>query len=438
MEGGPPVFSQDNTCPDLLFPTVLNLALVDLKGDGVVTAKIYDGKILRSVQSQSINATDIASEYFTSVPSAPAVYQAQQPLPITFKYHDIPDSYAITLEVTCSADAKLAAVALDFNDSNQARPTTANDKLIDLTTQSYRFIGFVRPDETFATLITGCAGRTVTLHDAADRSYAANGGKKLFTPANIAMRFTAANNRVNISSGATGYDYETLLAALAASKKSDGLFFLGDIGGERYFAHAFETAKLFGEPIHAVLGPGDQTSIAQNADYISQSGKPVRYLVETDYINFYCLSIPLAEADMERDSDGNLIGTTPEEMTETGRFYRWMQTKIARNPGKFNIMVVGYPPYSATPTFTPGFAALRWNFKKLGVHAVIANGRCYERFYEDGIYYFNVGTGAKAALLESGGIASPGILSVYATPNILTFEFNDTDTELRDHAIILI
>jgi len=425
---------------------LIRASMTDVRVSGNITTRIFGDCKLVETQTMTLNTTRPDSNLLAQNPIVGIVGASATTTIVTLDFIENPSVYAIGVEFTCSADSKLTTLELECEEVTVDRPVV-DPAISDETPASYfSFVGYAIQDAAYSgSSAVGLQGERLFLHNFSAPAWVANGGKKITTPQNIAKLFGAATNALQLSSGAVVYQYETLMNVLGrASNQTNIRFLLGDLGDSYYFAPVFEAVRSLGPSsattIEAVLGPLDQTSIARNADFISQSKRPVRWIVETPYVNFYCLSIPLPEADMARDADGELIGPTPEQMLETGSFADFVSTNIAALPGKFNVVIIGYPPYSNCATFTPGFAALRWNFRRMGVHAVIANGRCYERFYDNSVYYINVGTGSKAALLETtvDGIAVPGFLEAVAFPNLLTFRFLDEDLQERDRAVIVI
>jgi hypothetical protein len=142
------------------------------------------------------------------------------------------------------------------------------------------------------------------------------------------------------------------------------------------------------------------------------------------YVDFYVMQMPLADANAQ---------------SSTGQFARWLESSIiSRNNGKFNVVIIGLPPYSDTPSFAPGYTALRWNFRRMGVHAVLSSSTAYERFVNNNVYYINVGTGCAVGIETTDkGISTPGILEISATPTIIAFDFYDNNGNIADRATIV-
>jgi len=445
-----PLYSGERATPTVYFgyanqqdptttlrPDSLALLYADVKSSGHVVVRVFQNDGLSEEDIQTLERVAPAG-LEDLVPQLPDTFRAKQLTPVVSSFTEKPYSYGVSISVTCSADAKLAAVMFEAAPNTLDRPVVKTGQTEHLEVQTFRAVGFVKPDGVQTRPISADVGRLYYLYGMEEPSYVLNAGTRIETHLNTAKRFIAGSASLNTSPFATVYDFRTF-ETLLGSEKTDGLFLLGDLGDEP-FAPVFAAAKRNREHIYAILGPNDQDTKEENADYISQSKRPVRFVVSTDYVDFYCLSIPLRTVDMGRDASGNLTGVTPEEMLETGSFCRWLQRQIeTRDSGKFIVLMLGFPPYSNVATFTPGFAALRWAFHKYGVHAVVSNGRAYERFTRDNVLYINAGTGSRNALLEptgDNGLSVPGMLEIVASPNVLTFNFLDNERISRDTSIL--
>ena len=430
-------FANQQDPTSIIRPDALSLLYADVKTSGHVTVRVIQNDGLTEEDIQTLTRATPAG-LDSIIPQLPDTFRAQQVTPVVSSFTDKPYSYAVSIGVTCSADAKLVALTLEAAVNTVDRPVTKSDETEHLEVLTYRAVGFVTPESIQTRPIAATVGQLYYLYGMEDPSYVLNAGTRIQTRLNTAKRFVAGASSLNTSPFATVYDFLTF-ETLLGTEKTNGLFLLGDLGGEP-FAAVFEAARRNRETIHAILGPTDQDTEEENADYISQSKRPVRYVVSTPFIDFYCFSFPLRTVDMARDANGNLIGVTPEEMTEDGTFCRWMRRQIEnRDSGKFIVAMFGFPPYSGCSTFAPGFAALRWAFHKYGVHAVVCNGRAYERYTYNNVLYLNVGTGSRNALLESpgdNGLAVPGMLEITASPNVLTFDFLDENRISRDTSIL--
>jgi len=425
--------------------SLIRASMTDVRRSGDITTRIFGDCRLAEVQTMSLVASRPEDTLLAQPPIVGVVGASATTTVVTLDFIENPGVYAVGIEFTCSADAKLTTIDFEFEELSVTRPVVAPETSDEVQPQHFTFVGNAIQDNAYSgPIVSGQQGKILILHNSLAPAWVANGGQKITTPENVARLFIAASNELQLSTDAVVYDYSTLMDLMNANKLVNRRFLLGDLGNSYPFPPVFKAVHSAGPyertVIEAVLGPYDQTTLARNADFISNSLRPTRWIVETDFVNFYCLSIPLSADDMARDSDGNLIGPTPEEMTETGSFADFVSTNIQNKPGKFNVIIIGFPPYSACPTFTPGFAALRWNFRKMGIHAVIANGRSYERFYSNSVLYINVGTGSKAAFLEEtlGGLMTPGYLSATAFPNLLTFSFLDQDGNERDRTVVII
>jgi len=411
-------------------PESASLSFVNVKSNGTVTLITYvDNKFVssRSLQLEADTNTN------TNTPVAAIVSKNAKPQVLNFSLDEGLLGYSVSYELVCTAEADFATAVFECPESEQLA-THAEETSV----QTFRVLGNILPDEIYA---GGSASVDLhvwmILYSRLGPAWVSNGGKRITALQGEAVKFIAQASNQTFDASSKLYDYSTLIGLITqnGTKPTDGLFILGDLGNDSCVP-AFKILRMLGEEVHPVLGPSDQETLTLNAEYTAQGGKPIRYLVETDHVDFYCFSIPLPTADAEIDSGGNLVGPTPDEMLETGQFARWLSASIANRPKtRIPVVVFGYPPYSSSARFAPGFAALRWNFRKLGVKLVLANGRSYEHIYLNDVTYINVGTGSKSSLLEAG---VPGQLEILAHAKHLELSFKDYLGYERDRASILI
>ena len=411
-------------------PDDARMAFVNVKTDGVVTLATYvDNKFVASKSLSLVADTNTN----TNTPVSAVVSKNAKPQVLDFDIGESPLGYSVTFEVTCTAEAEFATAVFECPDAEQlALPAT------ETVIEVFRAIGYIIPDESYTTSATVEIGSNLVLYSRTDPTWVVNGTKRITALRGHAVRYLAHAKSLSIEANGSVYDYATLTRLIRNRETpSDGLFILGDLGNDSCVP-AFAVLRSLGETIHPVLGPTDQEDVTRNAEFTAEGGKPIRYLVETAHVDFYCLSIPLPSADSYVDSDGNLIGSTPNEMLETGMFARWISASIAsRSKSRIPIVVIGYPPYSESSRFVPGFAALRWNFRKMGVKLVLAGGRSYERMYLDDVLYINVGTGSKASLLDAAGIRTPGQLEIVACAKRIELTFKNLLGDELDRTTIL-
>lgn len=411
-------------------PDFARMSFVNVKTSGTVTLSVYVDNVFVSSQSLSLEADTNTN---TNTPVAAIVSKNAKPQVINFDLGESPLGYSVSFEVTCAAEAEFATAIFDCPDAEQLAPAAIKEHV-----DVFKFLGNILPDTTHSGGTANVTiGSTMVLYDRSNPAWVVNATNRVTALTGKAVRYVAQNQIQAFNPTSKLYDFGTLRQLLGIREASDGLFVLGDLGNDSCVP-AFSILRARGETLHPVLGPSDQETVTANAEYTAQGGKPIRYLVETDHVDFYCLSIPLATADSEVDANGNLLGSTPDEMLETGMFARWVSASIAlRSKDRIPVVVIGYPPYSSSSRFAPGFAALRWNFRKMGVKLVIANGRSYERMYLNDVTYINVGTGSKSSLLEDAGISTPGLLEMRAHAKRLDLTFIDILSNERDRATIL-
>jgi hypothetical protein len=425
-----------------LRPEVVQIALTDVTRSGVLSCKTYIDNVITDIGSNEVVATTPVDNMLAISPISTAMGVGSQNTVVTVDYMENPYGYSVSFEVTCSAACRLVTFSGSLQSREIDRAATSDNKPVDYAPGVFDFLGNVYPDSSLVgTSFVMDRDAAYVLEGTAGDSILYNGGRNVSVVLREAKRFKAQSDRLTASATVTVHDLSTLYSLLNVAETPDKLFLVGNLGGEDYHTHIWAMMDAVGhDKLEATISDDDQATIAQRKDYMALAARPVYHIVETEYVDFYCCNFPLPTADLILDENG-VLTSTPADMLSTGRIARWVETSIAeRNNGRFNIVVFGYPPYSTTPKYGPGLAALRWNFRRMGVCAVIANGTAYERGIENEVYYFNVGTGSKSALLEAPagyGLAVPGKLRLTALPNNLGFDFLDANGNIIDRAAIV-
>lgn len=163
------------------------------------------------------------------------------------------------------------------------------------------------------------------------------------------------------------------------------------------------------DKLSAILAPkqcyGPASYKDVDATYPAWYKRRERYhMLRTNLVEFFVLSGGWNSANLGLDSSGNPTGTSTEidGYTGTSRQAAWLRYWLARSTRVFKVVLIGYPPYTDENTLYPGFAPLRWPFKKWGADLVLAmSPGVYERFYIGGFPYINLGLGGSVNAFKS-------------------------------------
>jgi hypothetical protein len=120
----------------------------------------------------------------------------------------------------------------------------------------------------------------------------------------------------------------------------------------------------------------------------------------------------------------------------------WLLAALAASQATWKIVVTHHTVYSSSSA-GGGYAALRWNWAALGVHAVIqGHAHGLERIYKDGLYFFTCAMGGDGhhgwgtALAETKwretNTSLSGYLKISDSAGDLQFEFYDTGNNRLD------
>lgn len=428
----------------LLKPAGVVAQFNGISGSGTVTCRTIIDNAIVATNSIDLTATTPTDNLLSASPRAFSLGSDTQMTPIVFDHAEVPQGYAVAFELTCSANARLVSFVADMGEQTVDQPqiplTVAS---LPVANEVFALLGNINPDSTqtgteFSGLITG---NSYTFHAGTVAAILRNGGNNLSLALRNSQSIPAAADRLNASASSSLFSYQTADNLFAQVTRPRNVFLLGALGGTTYHSHAFMPAwRAAGRAnTFAVISDADQTTETSKDDYFGLSNGPIMQLIETEFVNFFLVNFYLPTADLIIDADGNLP-VTPDDMLATGRMANWISVMIREMASdKFNVVLFGYPPYSGTSKYAPGLAALRWNFRRMGVDAVIANSKCYERYYTGAVHYLNAGSGSAVAGLQNSddGLAVPGILRLTATSNLLAFDFIDEDGKLRDRTTIV-
>lgn len=353
-----------------------------ISGDTLRVAYYCDGELVDNSEL-AVDASNITNQPPVASPFV------NQPSVLPLKYGPPPrEAAAVSIWLEWAADMEFVGVSADGDAEVIIQPTSAILKTVAPTT----FVVLANPDiHTLAA--TGSSLSEISGLLAGEYYYAAgtaNIGSGTYTDS----IFKANLSRCKLSGSLYNVDdfRDLWLQAKQETNRSDTIITLGnqtdgtEIGWDKYSA-ILSPKQAYGAASYKDL---DQT-------YPSWYKRRERYhMLRTDLIEFFVISGGWNSANIGLDSSGNPTGTSNEidGYTGTSRQAAWLRYWLARSSRVFKVILIGYPPYTDQTTLYPGFAPLRWPFKKWGADLVLAlSPGVYERFYLGGFPYINLGLG---------------------------------------------
>jgi hypothetical protein len=184
------------------------------------------------------------------------------------------------------------------------------------------------------------------------------------------------------------------------------LVILGDTDVTDTYKHLFTAIEDAGITPQGVAGDYTRELTARAADWFGCSQMPDIALVESDYVDFYCLNFPLTSG-------------SPSELTVAGRFRQFVELYIASRLSlkRINIMMVAISPAENATLAT-------WEFARMGLHAVIAPGAVYRNESVGGVLFMDIGQAGHG-------------LRITARPRCATLSYVNTTSRL-DTAYLVI
>lgn len=397
----------------------LNLGFNDVRSSGTVVCELWtDKKLNHGLRTQqALTADDVDEADFSAVPQRYPLATETKSAVLSFDLCDADTGYASGVFVSIAADARLVSATIDTEEGVTAAALPVQD-LID-TVEVYLAAG-ITPDVSTAgpADVELTRGSDYVFYTESTPADFLNGGSLVKTKsAPDAAVFNAKADLASIPAEGQILSYSTASGLIPA--KSTAII-LGGFGAKTH-PQALE-AVLFNRGINhkVVLGPAECGSTAQAKEFFAKTASIQRDVIETAFVNFYLISFIVDESTATVNSSG-IMPSTPADMTTAGEAYTWLAGQLRdKGVGKFNIVCFALPPYSSHD-YTPGFATLRWGFRKLGVHAVFSGGSQMERRYVDGVHYVNLAS-------ANTGVSPTAVLKLVATAGHVQCEFvNDND-----------
>lgn len=412
-------------------PERFYVELTSVRANGSVSVRTITDKKIGNTNIIGVVAQTPAANLLSQAPTIFTTGDSTQNETLTANFTETVYGYAVGVELVCSVDARLVSVRADFVEKETPRPVALDGHQIELAERRFLVLGNIRADQK----LTGACHYNVVVGNeyiaqapVGSKISIQNGDKVFVVHARGAMRFTAQADVIYTDATATIYDFNSLIPLLSRGNPEtvndpapSRLIITGNLGNDELNHEAFfNLFERMGVPVSAVTGKDEWTNGTISKDFFSQSGSPKFSQLSTDYVDFYLLNIDPANS---------------ADTSSTGKIAHWIEASIkAATIKKFNVVVVGSPPYSESSLKV---AALQWNFRRMGVHLVLSTGEAYERYVYNNVYYINVGTGRASGLSATQGLAVQGIVELRALPTILAAEFYDTTRATRDRIAIV-
>jgi len=412
-------------------PTSVECVFGNVENAGVATVEMFIDKRASKIVTKdvAVENSDKSQRGFKTVPYSLPLEGNTDVVSNTFDFCGEPYGYALGVFIHCTARARLVSMSLR---GDTVENTAVEGRITEESDEVFIAFGSARADlftsgESYAATEVG-----KRYYYYADGAGTLMNGEKEFSPELPlnTLVFNAASNVTYFANSGNLIDYSTVETILNLEPNAR-VIFLGDAGYKDSFGHFRAMGDKNGNLLYALAGDADRKDDATTADFCTKLGFPAYHCLETTHVRFFFCSFDLNETQSVIDADGELV-STPPEMLETGLYAQRIAQTIANGESKVNIVCFHFPAYSSI--LSPGYAALRWNFKRMGVHGVLSAAALgYERNYLNGVHYVNAGTGDKANIQKgTGDIATAGALILSARRGFVSGEFRGIDGIARD------
>lgn len=347
------------------------------------------------------------------------------------------EAAAISVWLEWSADMELVGISVDGSTTPIVQPPSIMLKSVELET----FVVLANPD-IYTIAATGTSLAEVSGLITNEYYYAA--GTANIGSATVTDNIFKANlSRCKLSGSLYNvHDYRDLyLQALREPGISNTILTLGnntdgtEVGWDKL-------AALMGVKTIQGANSYKDLDVALSSWY---KRRERYYMIRTDLVEFFVISGGWNSANIGLDSSGNPTGTSTEidGYTSSSRQAAWLRYWVTRSTRPFKVVLIGYPLYTDETTMYPGFAPLRWPFKKWGVDLVLS--LCpgvYERFYIGGFPYINLGLGGTTNSFKPASRSvrryndSTGYLAVTPRTFSLDISFKDANGDVVDATTI--
>ena len=404
-----------------LRPTSVEVSLSNISSEGSITVELFVDKQTRNTVTKPVKPLTSVGRVFKSTPVSIPLEGNTDVKTYTFNFSNEPFGFSAAAFILCTADSRIVSAAITMDKRELA---AAPDNIVDTLAEHFVLAGNWRPDSVTIdskTFEVEVGKRYFWFGESYPKLL--NGNKEVTTRApNFCSIFGAAANVLYGDESGMLLDYSTCQSILKDASSHDAIIGLGDYGYQLKFGHFQTLLESVGCVFYGVSGEHEWTDDSTAKDYSSKMDGLLFRIVERRDVRFFLCSFKLNHAQIELDETGN-IESTPDEMLESGTYAQRIETHIKNAPSKINIVCFHLSPRK--------YAALAWNFKRLGVHAVFsAHDVNYSRVYEDGVYYINAGTAD--GLNINGDVQVAGAVHLDVRDGFVTGSYVDVNGEIHD------
>lgn len=401
-----------------LRPTSVEVALSSINTEGNLTVEVFVDKQTRSTVTKPVRLAT-TQRLLSTVPVSIPLEGNADTRTYTFNFSNEPFGYTASAFVFCTANTRITCIGMATDDRDIP---AAPDNIVDTLEEDYLLAGNWRPDMTFRD-----ADKFEVDRGGRYYLYSDEGGKLLNGKAELVGRqptysqaFIAAANILYLNENVRFFSYLTAETWFGVNPGT--VIGLGNYGYDEKYGHFAELLLSNNRTFYGLSGPQEWTDDTYTKNYSSKLNGIEFRVVEGTYVRFFLVSFRLNHAQAVLDDTGNLE-STPDEMLESGAYAQRIAQTINNGKSKINIVCFHFSPRR--------YAALAWNFKRLGVNAVFSSDETnYTREYEDGVLYVNAGT--MDALNIDGNISIPGGVVLHTRDGFVAGEYVDTNGVVHD------
>jgi len=419
-------------------PTRAVIALNNVRTSADVSVKFFVDRKLVDAQTKLIESERPSVNSLSTIPVTFPTEGETTNRQAAFTNTDSVYGQSIGIELNCAADATLTSLSVELETANRVQLEEQMNASVD----KFVVVGDIYPTERLevqqAEVIVGDPYYFYTPNGAASML---NGDETITTTAAYeCKRFVAKANILYGSAGAEIInlsEFERLLLAPGALYRP---ILLGGLGYTERISPILTSIASLGVQPHYVTGPWEHDDNARLVHALGYTGTTQFYVEETPRIRKFFLGFPMGTVKSHVTTSGALVTPpAPNELLESGSWYGRIRAAIVGGDTKLNVIFASHSPYLGFGEHKPGVADFRWNFKRLGIHAVIsANSNAYYRTYVDGVHFIAVGNGNNLDedFANEEYYAGLGALRLVATSSELSGEFYDADNRIRDRFFV--
>lgn len=413
-------------------PDRVCLTLNNVRNAGEVTVDFVVDRVVVDTQSRAITGNETAPTLVRTTPVDLPTEGETKAIQLAITPDNRPAGQTLGLWLGCNADAVIANVSFEISMVTKSAVVESQSTDID----EYLVVGDIYPELAVAAqLAEVTVGNHYVFYAPTAGCQLLNGSETVTIPTQYGCKmFQAKANILYGTAGGMVYGFDKLGELLDSNPDATPIL-LGGLGFTERVSPLLTYLDRQGRDPYYLVGPWENDDAARLLYALGYTGTTRFYVKETPRIRLFFLSFPLDSTAIP-DSSGNIF-PVPAEMTETGTWHAEIQATIAAAAdNKLNVIISSHAPY-AVGTLAPGYADFRWNFKRLGVHAVISsNTFSAYRTYVDGVHYITVGTGNTLHESSATYFGGRGILALSATATGLRGVYRDGSGRIFDRFFI--